>query len=119
MSYLTNVINLCGTYHICNYSPYDIDKIFISGILPRDECYSMNRLLIKEINTILKCKCAFHCFDFIEQGQGWTENNETFDPSLFCPDQLDLIQKGNIQLSESIITATETQIVVSIPISTR
>ena len=54
-----------------------------------------------------------------EQEQGWTDNNEALDHSLFCQDKLDLIQKGNIKLSESIVTATETQILVSIPISTR
>ena len=124
MSYLTNVIILCGTSNTCIDFPYDIAqclidigvsfqnrspkvKIFISGNLPRDECYSMNRILIKEINIILKCKCVFHRLYFIEQGQGWTNNNDTLDPSQFYQDQLHLIQKGNIKLSESIITATE------------
>ena len=68
MSYLTNVIILRGANNICNDSPYDIAlclidigvrfrngspkvKIFIYGILPRDECFSVNRMLIKEINT--------------------------------------------------------------------
>ena len=82
-------------------------KIFISGILPRDECYSVNRILIKEINAILKCKCAFYRFNFIEQEQGWTDNNDALDPSLFHQDKLHLIQKGNMKLSESIMTATE------------
>ena len=76
-------------------------------MLPRDECYSVNRMLIKEINTILKGKRAFHSFNFIEQEQGWTDNNNTHDPSLSYHDKLYLIQKGNIKLSESIITATE------------
>ena len=82
-------------------------KIFIFGILPRDECCSVSRMLIKEINTILKCKCAFHSFNFIEQEQGRTDNNDTLDLSLFYHNKLDLIQKGNIKLSESVITATE------------
>ena len=67
----------------------------------------MNRISIKEIDTILKCKCAFHRFNFIEQEQGWTDNNNILDPSLFYHDKLYLIQKGNIKLSESVITATE------------
>ena len=82
-------------------------KIFISRNLPRDECYSVNRMLIKEINAILKCKCALNSFNFIEQEQGWTDNNDMLDPSLFYHDKLHLIQKGNIKLSGSIITATE------------
>ena len=64
-------------------------------------------MLIKEINTVLKCKWAFHSFNFIEQEQGWTDNNDTLDLSLFYHDKLHLIQKGNIKLLESIITAAE------------
>ena len=82
-------------------------KIFISGILPSNECNSVNRMLIKEINAILKCKCALNSFNFIKQEQGWTDNNDMLDPSLFYHDKLHLIQKGNIKLSGSIITATE------------
>ena len=126
MSYLKNVIILCGTNNICTDSPYDIAqclldigvyfqnhsskiKIFISGILPRDACHSLNSMLIKEINTILKCKCALHSFNFVEEEQGWTDNINTLDPSLFYHDKLYVIQKAirNIKLSESIITATE------------
>ena len=87
MFYLKNVIILCGTINSSIDSPYDIAqclidvgvcfrnhspkvKIFITRILPRDECYSLNRMLIKEINTILKCKCAFHRFNFAEQERG-------------------------------------------------
>ena len=44
---------------------------------------------------------------FIKQEQGWTDNKDALDPSLFSHDKLHLIQKGNIKLSESIITATE------------
>ena len=123
MPYLKNVIILCRTNNICTVSPYVIAQclidigvcfrnrsskiiIFISGVLPRDECYSVNRMLIKAVNTILKCKCTFHSFNFIEQEQVWTDNN-TLDPKLFYHDKLHLIQKGNIKLSESIITATE------------
>ena len=110
MSYLKNVIISCGTNNICTDSPYDIAQhlidigvgfrnrspkveIFISGILPRDECYSVNRILIKELNTILKCKCTFHRFNFTKQEQGWTDNNSALDPSLFYQDKLHLIQK--------------------------
>ena len=100
ISYLTNVIILCGTNNSCIDSTYDIAqclididvcfqkrspkvKRFISRILPKDECYSVNRILTKEINTTLKFKSTFHCFDFIEQEQRWIDNNDTLDPSLF------------------------------------
>ena len=42
---------------------------FISRISPRNVCYSVNRMLIKEINTMLKCKGTFHRFNFIEHKQ--------------------------------------------------
>ena len=113
MSNLKNVIILCGTNNVCTGFPYDIAQCLIDiGVcfrdrsskitifISRDECYSVNRMLIKEINTL-------HSFNFIEQEQGWTDNNDTLDPSLFYHDKLHLIQKGNIKLSESIITATE------------
>ena len=61
----------------------------------------------QRVNAILKCKCAFHRFNFIEQEQGWTDNNDALDPSLFYQDKLHLIQKGNIKPSESIIAARE------------
>ena len=71
MSDLKNDIILCGTNSICIDSAYDIAQclidisvcfrnhsskieIFISRIFPRDECYSVNKMLINEINTILK-----------------------------------------------------------------
>ena len=93
MYYLKTVIILIITNNICTDSPHDIGqylidiglcfqnrsskiKIFISGILPR-ECYLVNRMLIKEINTILKCKCAFHSFNFIEQEQDWIDKRHT------------------------------------------
>ena len=124
MLYLTNVTILYGTNNICNDPLYNIAQCsvdigvcfrnhspkvntIISGIYPRDECYSVNRILIKEINTVLKCKCTFHCFSFIEQEQGQIKNSGTLDPSLFYEDKLHLIQKGNIKLSGSIIKTTE------------
>ena len=60
----------------------------------------------QEINAILKFKCTFHSFNFIEHEQGWT-NNDALDPLLFYHDKLHLYQKRNLRLSESIITAKE------------
>ena len=118
MSNLKNVIILCGTNNVCTDFPYDIAQCLIDiGVcfrdrssritifISRDECYSVNKMLIKEINTILKC--TLHSFNFIEQEQGWTDNNDTLDPSLFYHDKLHLIQKGHTKLSESIITSKE------------
>ena len=104
ISYLKNVIILCGTNNICIDSPYGIAqcltdigvcfrnhstkvKIFISGIFPRDECYLVNRILIKEINAILKCKWTFHLFNLIEQEQGQTDSNHALDTLTFYQDK--------------------------------
>ena len=93
---------------VCSQNCSSKVKIFISRILHRNDCYSVNRILVQEVDIILKCKCTFHHFNFIEQEQGWTNNNDTLDPSLFNDqDKLHLLQKGNIKLSEFIITATE------------
>ena len=106
LPYLKNI--LCGTNKIGSDSPYGIAqclidisvcfqdrspkvKIFISEILSRDECYSTDRLLKKEINTILEYKCTFHRINYIEQEHGSTDNNDTLDPSLFYQDKLYLI----------------------------
>ena len=48
-----------------------------------------------------------HSFNFIEHTQRWTNSKDTLDPSLLYHDKLHQLQKGNIKLSESIITATE------------
>ena len=89
---LKNVIILCGTNNINKDSPYDIAQgliaigsvfknqssnpnISICGILPRDESFSINRLIINEVNDLLKSKCLVKSFHFINQNNGWTLNN--------------------------------------------
>ena len=79
---LKNVAILCGTNSINKDSPYDIAQgliaigsvfknqssnpnIFICGILPRDECFSIVRLIINEVNDLLKSKCLVESFHFI------------------------------------------------------
>ena len=71
---LKNVVILCGINDINKDIPYDIAQgliaigsvfknqssnlnIFICGILSRDESFSVNRLIINEVNDILKSKC--------------------------------------------------------------
>ena len=71
---LKNVVIVCGTNDINKDIPYDIAQgliaigsvfknqssnpnIFICEILSRDESFSVNRLIINEVNDILKSKC--------------------------------------------------------------
>ena len=67
---LKNVVILCGTNNINKDPPHDTAQglivigssfknrfnnpnVFICGLLPRDECFSINRVIIDEINDIL------------------------------------------------------------------
>ena len=50
-------------------------KIFISGKLARDKCWSVNRIIISKINDILAYKMSPHRFCFIDQNYGWTREN--------------------------------------------
>ena len=61
--------------------------------------------MIAQLNKIW---CVWACACAIAR-HSWPglHNNDTLDPSLFFHDKLHLIQKGNIKLSESIITVTE------------
>ena len=91
LSSLKNVVILCGTNNINKDSSYDITQrliaissvfksqssnsnIFIREILPRDESLLINRLIINEVNDLLKSKCLVKSFHFINQNNGWTLN---------------------------------------------
>ena len=117
---LKNVVILCGTNNINKDSPYDIAQgliaigsvfknqssnpnIFICGLLPRDESFSINRLIINEVNDLLKSKRFVKSFHFINLNNGWTLNNGTLDFSLFYSDALHLVEKGNLKLGKSIL----------------
>ena len=48
-------------------------NIFTSGILPLT--FSVNRLIVTEVNVLLKCKCSVKNFHFINQSNEWVLNN--------------------------------------------
>ena len=53
-------------------------NIVFCGLLPRDESFSINRLIINEVNDLLKSKCLVKIFHFINQNNGSTlDNNGT------------------------------------------
>ena len=82
-------------------------NIFICGLLPRDESFSINRLIINEVNDLLKYKCFVKSFHFINLDNGWTLDNGTLDFSLFYSDALHLVEKGNLKLGKSILKAID------------
>ena len=107
-SSLKNVVILCGTNNLQQDSPEDIVddiieigrhhhiNIFISGLLPRDECTSINCVYVIETNKILKVKCSFNKFFFIDQDTYWTQTNGCLNSDMFYLDILQLVEKGNI-----------------------
>ena len=77
MPYLEHSIILCDTNNIKKDSSFNIAEflieigkyfkkrsrnieIVISGILPRDECWSVNIIMISEINDIWAGNCSLH-----------------------------------------------------------
>ena len=119
LSSVKNVVTLCGTSNIRTDTPRDIADCIISigsifhwkssginvsvcGLIPREECWSVNRVLINEENEILKYQCNIDCFTFIFQGHWWTFTNDSLDCSLFYKDLLHLIVQGHVKLAKSI-----------------
>ena len=111
----------CRTNNISTDSPRDIAdcikdvgtifrsksntvNIIICGLIPHDECWSINRLLTNRVNDILKYECHKNGFVFIVQDHEWTLLNGFLDCSLFYKDSLHLVQQGNVKLAKSIVS---------------
>ena len=131
LSPVRNIVVQCGNNNISTDSPRDIAhcivdlgtifrrksntaNIIIRGLIPRDECWSINRLLINRVNDILKYECHKNGFVFIVQDHGWTLPNGSLDRSLFYKDRsLHLVEQGNVTLAKltvSRLTAQNNQI---------
>ena len=80
-------------------------NVFISRLIPRDESWSVNKVLIKHVNKMLKYLCSKHDFSYVYQSNGWTLPNANLDPSLFLRDYLHLIEQGNVKLAKLIINS--------------
>ena len=78
-------------------------------LITRDECWSVNGILINEVNEILKCQCNINGFTFISQDHGWTIANVSLDCSLFYKSLLHLIEQGNVKLTKSITSTITSQ----------
>ena len=75
--------------------------------LPRDASWSINQVLIKEVNKILKEKCSKLFFTYISYDPCWTVANGSLNPDLFFLDNMHLVAKGNLKLAESIFSSIE------------
>ena len=91
----TNIKYPCGKCARCQY-------VSICSLIPRDECWSVNTVLINKVNEILKHQCNINGFAFIFQDHGRTFANGSLGCSLFYKDMLHLIEKGNVKLAKSI-----------------
>lgn len=94
LSTLKHVIILCRTNNLYKDPPSKIVDGFnasfcpwkkcnnpknVCVLLPRDESWSLNRIITKEINELLKYKCFHNNFLFVDQCSGWTQENGDFD----------------------------------------
>ena len=79
-------------------------NIIICGLTPRDECWSINRLLVNKVNDILKYECHKKGFVFLVQDHRWTLPDGSLDCSLFYKDSLHLVALGNVKLAKSIVS---------------
>ena len=123
ISILKNVI-LCGTNYLFQDSPEDIAdgiveivqtfqssynsiNIAIGGILPCDASWSINWVLIIEVNQTLNAKCSKSFFIYIGYDSCWTFANGSLKPDFFILDNVHLVEKGNLKLGESIFSSIE------------
>ena len=121
---MKNAVILSGTNNLQQDSPEDIVvgiienghcfkkrhyhiTIFICGLLPHDECTSVNRVYIIETNKILKVKCLLNKFFFIDQDTYWTHPNGCLNSDMFYLDKLHLVEKENLVLAKSIYRSIE------------
>ena len=81
-------------------SKYNSINIVVGGILPRDASWSIDQVLIKEVNEILKPKCSKSFFIYISYDNCWTVADGSLNPDLFLLDNIHLVKKGNLKLAE-------------------
>ena len=122
-STIKNVFILCGSNNVNKDSPIEIVngivsiglsfieqykniQVFLSGIIPRDSAVSVKRDIIYYINHHIEFFCSNNKgFYYVNPGKQWTNKDNSLKKDLFFKDNLHLIEKGYVKLSESIIKA--------------
>ena len=119
-----NVVVLCGTNNLFQdslediadgvieiaetfQSKYNSINIVIGSILLCDASWSINQVLFKEVNEILKEKCSKLYFIYIRYDTCWTVADGSLNPDLFFLDNVHPVEKRNLKLGESIFTSIE------------
>ena len=109
---LKYVIVHCGTNNVGKDEPVDIVKIFVSGLLPRDQFPSKTRNIIDLINKELDLCCRnknIQNIHFLSPGFTWTNLNGSLNASLYYTDFLHLSWEEIEKLSKLIGTIKETK----------
>ena len=81
-----------------------VERVIISGILPRDFVNTIRRNKIKKVNELLKTECSMlisRVFD-MEPDPDWVTNENLLNMKYFYRDHLDLIEERYEKLSKTI-----------------
>ena len=80
-------------------------KIIITGIFLRDDNFSCFRILVPQINQLLKIVTSTYNFiDFLEPTKDWLKYDGDLNNKLFSTDHLHLSKFGNKKFASSIFT---------------
>ena len=132
LSHLKYVIIHCGTNNISKDSPSKIansilciallkkkkrnpyPKIIITGIFLRDGKFSRFRIIVPQINQLLKIfTSTYDLIDFLEPTKDCSKCNGDFNNKLFWTDHVYLSKFGNKRLTSSIFTLLQQYQIVS------
>ena len=81
-----------------------VERVIISGILPRDFVNTIRRNKIKEVNGLLKTECSkvtSRVF-YMEPDPDWVTNENLLNMKYFYRDHFHLIEEGYEKLSKTI-----------------
>ena len=79
--------------------------MIITGIFSRDGKFSGFRIIVPQINQLLKIFASTYDFtDFLEPTKGWLKYNGDLNNKLFWTDHLHLSKFGNKKFASSIFT---------------
>ena len=130
-NHLKYVIIHCGTNSISKDCPSEIAnsilyiallfkkrnsclKIIITGIFPRDDKFSRFRIIVPQINQLLKNFTSTYDFiDFLEPTKDWLKYNGDLNNKLFWTDHLHLSKFRNKKFASSIFTLLQQYKIVS------
>ena len=91
---------------------YHSIAIFVGGLIPCNNNWSINKVYIDEINNFLCYKSKLNGINFINHTE-WTLQDGSLKPNLFYANKLHLIEEENPKLAGSIYTPSILMPVIS------